>query len=340
MTNNNDSLQAEEPVMSPSEDAQEIINELMSIIEPLDNETTNPAPNPDMADLGMEELLRMMDTAPDSEIPEETAETTVETPFEEPSEPEIEEESPMEYLPNNPESLIVETATSRFSSAIWFENVKSKEIVLAGLGGIGSYVAFLLGRLQPYKLYLYDPDTVENANLSGQLYSAQHINNSKVNGISSQLCYYANFYNVSSSASYYKPSSVSRPVMICGFDNMEARKIFFQNWLNNQVSREYPEKCLFIDGRLAAEEFQVLCIRGDDQYNIKRYQEEFLFSDEEAEPTICSYKQTTFMANMIASVMVNLFVNFVTNECDPIIQRDLPFFTSYRADNMYFKTVN
>ena len=101
---------------------------------------------------------------------------------------------------------------------------------------------------------------------------------------------------------------------------------------------EERKNCLFIDGRLAAEEFQVLCIKGDDTYNIKRYNKEFLFSDREADETICSYKQTTFMANMIASVMVNLFVNFVANQCEPLIDRDLPFYTDYNAENMFYKT--
>jgi hypothetical protein len=44
------------------------------------------------------------------------------------------------------------------------------------------------------------------------------------------------------------------------------------------------------------------------------------------------------MANMIASVMVNLFVNFVANQCDPLVPRDLPFYTSYSAETMYYKT--
>ena len=44
------------------------------------------------------------------------------------------------------------------------------------------------------------------------------------------------------------------------------------------------------------------------------------------------------MANMIASVMVNLFVNFVANQCKPLIERDLPFYTTYSAETMYYKT--
>ena len=71
---------------------------------------------------------------------------------------------------------------------------------------------------------------------------------------------------------------------------------------------------------------------------MNRYSRDFLFRDSEADETVCSYKQTTFMANMIASVMVNLFVNFVANQCNPLIERDLPFYTTYSAETMYYKT--
>lgn len=88
---------------------------------------------------------------------------------------------------------------------------------------------------------------------------------------------------------------------------------------------------------MAAEEFQVFAIKGDDKRAMEIYEEEWLFDDSEAEETLCSYKQTTFMANMIGSVMVNLFVNFVANECDPVFPRDVPFLTTYDASTMYFK---
>ena len=96
--------------------------------------------------------------------------------------------------------------------------------------------------------------------------------------------------------------------------------------------------CLYIDGRLAAEEFQVFCIKGTDDYLMKKYEENWLFDDREAEETLCSYKQTSFCANMIASVMINLFVNFIANKCNPIIERELPFYTNYDAERMYLKT--
>lgn len=242
-------------------------------------------------------------------------------------------------IPPNSGSLLVDEATSRFSGAIWYSAIQSKTITLAGVGGIGSYVGFLLARLKPAGLYLYDPDIVEQANMSGQLYGSGDLGQAKVSSLHRMLQVYANYYNSVAYQERFTAESEATDIMICGFDNMEARKLFFDAWENRLMAKPEEErgKMLFIDGRLAAEEFQVFAIQGNDTRAIREYRSKWLFSDAVADETICSYKQTTFMANMIASVMVNLFVNFVANECNPIIDRDVPFMTQYSADTMYFK---
>lgn len=242
-------------------------------------------------------------------------------------------------IPPNSGSLLVDEATSRFSGAIWYSAIQSKTITLAGVGGIGSYVGFLLARLKPAGLYLYDPDIVEQANMSGQLYGSGDLGQAKVSSLHRMLQVYANYYNSVAYQERFTAESEATDIMICGFDNMEARKLFFDKWFEHVGNKPEGErsKCLFIDGRLAAEEFQVFAIQGNDTRAMRKYRSKWLFSDAVADETICSYKQTTFMANMIASVMVNLFVNFVANECNPIIDRDVPFMTQYSADTMYFK---
>lgn len=265
----------------------------------------------------------------------------VETP---PEESVIREEPEPEHpeIPVNSTSLLVSETTSRFSSALWFTVVQSKDITLAGLGGIGSYVAFLLSRLSVHNIILYDNDTVEMGNLSGQLYGFNDVGRNKAAAIGNMVANYSNFYGYTTFQERFTDSSSPTDIMICGFDNMEARRTFYNRWKEwvNSKAEEDKKNCLFIDGRLAAESFQVFCITGDDTYSMSRYEKDFLFTDEEAEQTICSYKQTTFMANMIASIMTNLFVNFCANECTPLIPRDLPFFTEYTAETMYFKVVN
>ena len=243
-------------------------------------------------------------------------------------------------IPTNSATLLVDEATSRFSSAIWYENIQKKTVILAGVGGIGSFCGFLLARMKPVSMFIYDDDIVESVNMSGQLYGQSDLGRPKVSALAEMIRNYADYSSVFAIRERFTEESEASDIMICGFDNMAARKLFFNKWVNHVQSKPEEERknCLFIDGRLAAEEFQVLCIKGDDEYNINRYSNEFLFSDAEADETICSYKQTTFCANMIASYMVNLFVNFCANQCEPLIDRDLPFLTTYNAETMYLKT--
>lgn len=246
-------------------------------------------------------------------------------------------------IPVNSPTITIDETTSRFSGAIWYKEIQKQVITLAGVGGIGSFVGFLLGRLKPDRLIIYDPDKVEVVNMSGQLYSQSDIGKYKCYALSIMLQNYANYAHIITSNERFTDNSEATDIMICGFDNMEARRVYYEKW--KQRTLAYPaeisarKKCLFIDGRLAAEEFQVLSIQGDDERAMMEYENKWLFSDAEAEETVCSYKQTTFMANMIASVMVNVFVNFVANQCNPIVDRDVPFFISYDASTMFTKVV-
>ena len=194
--------------------------------------------------------------------------------------------------------------------------------------------------MKPSSITIYDPDRVEEVNMSGQLYSKRNVGHSKVDSIAEMMVDYSNFFGVFGITDVFTSDSLPDDIMICGFDNMAARKTFFNKWMEhvNSLPEQERKKCLFIDGRLAAEEFQVFCITGDDKYHQGIYHRDHLFSDIEADETICSYKQTSHCANMIGSIIVNLFVNFVANECDPLIPRDLPFITTYDAERMYFKT--
>lgn len=247
-------------------------------------------------------------------------------------------------LPENSKTISTELNTSRFSSAIWYNKVQEKVITIAGLGGIGSYVYYLLTRMQPSFITIYDPDVVEAVNMSGQLYSKEDLGKSKTQAMLDMAHKYSSYYRTGAFKEPFTSMSSATSIMICGFDNMEARKVFFNSWRKYVELKPDSEQkhCLFIDGRLAAEEFQVFCIRGDDKYNINRYANEFLFSDSEADETICSYKQTSFMANMIGSIIINLFVNFCANDLEdeekPLLERDLPFLTTYDASSMMFIT--
>lgn len=242
-------------------------------------------------------------------------------------------------IPENSATVVITERNSRFSGATWFEEIQKKIIILAGLGGIGSYTAFLLARMNPTSMFLYDDDVVEAANMSGQLYGSNDVGVYKVDAIAGMIGNFAKYYSAFAIREKYTEECDAHDIMICGFDNMNARKIFFKKWKQHVESKsdEDKKKCLFIDGRLAAETLQVYCLTGDNTEAIENYEQTALFSSSEAEVTVCSYKQTTYMANMIGSVIVNLFTNFVANEVVGAPIRELPYFTTYEGSNMIFK---
>ena len=244
-------------------------------------------------------------------------------------------------IPENLKSIIISDTTSRFSGAIWYDKVKQTNVTLAGVGGIGSWCALLLAKLNVNRLTMYDFDRVESTNIAGQFYAMHQIGVYKTAAVADSLRNFADYHNYICKTERFLPISPTNDIMICGFDNMAARKTFFEAWLNrvNNNTEADRNKMLFIDGRLNAEEFQIFAIQGDDKNAIEKYRREYLFDDNEVEETVCSYKQTSFMANMIASYMINIFVNFMANQCSPIIPRDVPFFTSYTADTMFTKII-
>lgn len=243
-------------------------------------------------------------------------------------------------LPLNSPSLLVDEATTRFSGASWFDEIQKSRVIIAGIGGIGSNVAFQLARMAPANITLYDEDIVERVNMAGQLYSTNDIGQRKVDAIASMISAYTLAKQINAVPSMFTNSTEAGDIMICGFDNMTARKIFYNSWKRHvqTLTPDSRAKCLFLDGRLSIDTLQIFCIQGDDKVSMDRYETEFLFSDFQAEHTVCSMKQTTYLACMISSLMVNLFTNFIANSLNPVIPYDLPFFTEYDSPNMLFKT--
>lgn len=272
---------------------------------------------------------------------EEQVESTS-TQEETPSTDTPQEQSEGVLLPLNSPTLLIDDSTSRFSGAEWYREIQKARIIIGGMGGISSHLAFNLARMAPALLNIYDDDIVETANMSGQLYSWDDVGLAKVDAIETTLRRYTSVKEIYAHREKFTSSTIPGDIMLCGFDNMAARKTFFESWKGHlkNVSPEKRKNCLFIDGRLSLTVMQIFCITGDDEYNIKRYSKEYLFSDAKADGTVCSMKQTTYLASMIGAMMTNLFTNFIANTLDPIIPYSLPFFTEYDAQYMIFKTVN
>ena len=213
---------------------------------------------------------------------------------------------------------------SRFSDAEWYDK---KSIIIGGVGGIGSWVSLFLSRIG-HNIIVYDIDVVDRTNMAGQLYSYKSIGKNKTEAIASVVSdFNGDRDNVTILNVKYDKDSMSNSIVMSCFDNMEARKNMFNNWIEyiDSVDEDEKAKCIFIDGRMTAEQGQIYFVTPDkiDQYK------ETLFLDSEAEELPCSFKATTHNGAMIASQMVAGLNNFIVNYKSGFKFRTLPFSIKY-----------
>lgn len=203
---------------------------------------------------------------------------------------------------------------TRFSEIIWAKHAALYSIAIIGLGGIGSWLALMLGRIG-YNLTLIDYDKIENHNLGGQLYNSTDIGELKVSAIKNLL--YLNFVNNVNAYSikFTDASSINSTILISAVDDMNVRKLLFNKFVKNTRTE------LFIDGRMSAEQFEVYIVTKDHN-RIEKYKES-LFDNSEVEDEPCTSKATSHFGAEIAANITKAINNYVSIQHD--IPRELPF---------------
>lgn len=221
--------------------------------------------------------------------------------------------------------------TVRFNSADWFSGAVASNVIVGGAGGIGSWLTLFLARLGIDDILVYDFDHLEKHNLGGQFYTLRNVNNKelKVTALVNLVEIFTGSYI--GTAGRYTLESIADLRMFAAFDKIEPRKLMYENWKANLVglSEEQVSRAIFIDGRLLAEQLQIFTIRGDDSERMITYETQHLFGEEEAAEALCSFKQTTHVAAMIAALMVSNFTNHLTNLSYGSKVRNVPFYLEY-----------
>jgi hypothetical protein len=223
---------------------------------------------------------------------------------------------------------VTEPQYTRLKGAEWFPLAFDKEILILGQGGIGSWATLFFARIG-CKIHTYDMDVFEDHNMTGQMVGESALNKPKVVAIEEIVRQFSPSTVIFPHHEAYTESSPTSDIVICGFDNMKARKTAFVKWVDYvQNHAKDKSKCFFQDGRLLAETLQVFNIQGDNLALMKRYYKEHLFEDNEVEEADCTYKQTSHCAAMIASHMTGFFTNWLVKSHNHNF-RSVPFFYSY-----------
>lgn len=219
-------------------------------------------------------------------------------------------------------------AVSRFSDAPWMQS-RTHTFTVGGAGGISSWLLLFLSRIDIHqRIYLYEFDTVDETNLAGQIFHRGQVGMLKSEAIKAVMNMFSdNSSNIDVLGRYHPGDPVS-DIVICGFDNMKARKDMFEQW------KKSPTKEIFIDGRMIMEDGQIYAVTPGKE---ERY-EATLFDDSELADARCSMKATTHSGAHIASVMIAILTNYISNRCyykDYV--RDVPFSYTFSFVPMLFE---
>lgn len=220
----------------------------------------------------------------------------------------------------------------RYNSADWFDKINELSVTLVGVGGIGSWVSLLLSRTNVRRITCFDPDKFEKVNMAGQFVSQDQIGDNKTRVASQNAYKFSNFRNFITHTRKFEDIYLYDDILITGLDNMAGRRKTFEifKFTVDSYKRRGDDlsKLMYIDGRLTAEQFQIFVLFGTDSPEfMNSYEEQYLFNDSEVTEPICSYKQTSYAACMIASYIVNYVVAHASNLAGNSFPRTIPFYT-------------
>ena len=202
--------------------------------------------------------------------------------------------------------------TNRFKDAPWYLNSTEENILLIGVGGIGSNALFALSKTIPATYWIFDPDKVEEINIGTQHFNKNQINNFKVSAVRSNCNNQSNcIINVFSD----KYSNEYKPIMITGLDNMKTRKEVYDEW------RTHDDREILIDGRLRANLYEIYVVTPgkEEEY------EKTLFEDSEVDDGPCTFKQTAYFGMLIGARITQVLVNYLTNKYSEDAPCNVPF---------------
>lgn len=239
-------------------------------------------------------------------------------------------------------SVIIKTeeltrTIDRFKGADWYETINRFKINILGCGGIGSWAALALSSVVN-NMELIDDDIIEIHNIGGQNFSFYDIGFYKTESTANKLYQMSPNCNISIISKRLNENTdffnYEESITISAVDNMKARKMLFNNFLNRAC-----ENSLFIDGRMEAELFQIFCVPYKDKEKIERYKQT-LFNDEDLEDAPCNYKATRYVGMMIGSLIQQLAVNHAANLSHKFDIKELPFKIRYVGPMLDYSVEN
>lgn len=177
-----------------------------------------------------------------------------------------------------------------------------KKILVVWAGWIGSDTVRCLTKTWFNDVTVIDFDEVENHNIASQFYGESQLGMPKVEALKQNIKEFSWIEIKTINGKYSPEHAKDMDIVIMAVDNMETRK---------QILETAKPRLKMIDGRMKGEGF--LLYTFDPQFEKERYLKSW-FTDEEADPEVCTEKSVCYNTSIIGWFVTKLCVDIVKDK--------------------------
>lgn len=184
-----------------------------------------------------------------------------------------------------------------------------KEVHVIGVGAVGSYIALTLAKLGLKTIYIWDFDTVEEHNITNQVYTHNDIGKLKTEALKEHLLASNPNMDVRCRGKYEHQNL--KGIIYLTVDSMKLRKSILEELRYNPFIK------LVIDGRIGLEKGQVITTVWNNQDKIKNHIELSDFDDKESDAPISACGTTLSVAPSVlltAQYAIAQLINYVNEK--------------------------
>lgn len=192
---------------------------------------------------------------------------------------------------------------ARCQGIISIQDAQKWPVNIIGCGATGSYTALALAKMGFNEFYLYDDDTVEEANIGPQLYGMKDLGEKKVVALKKLLSQLSPALDVNVYPERVtKDTPLTKGIIIVALDSMEGRAMIWRNFRQTMP--------LIVDPRIGGQIIRVFAIPQNSKPHLEHYRET-LYSDEEAFDFPCAERGVADVSFLIGGLVSGIVRKFV-----------------------------
>lgn len=189
------------------------------------------------------------------------------------------------------------------------DKIKDTKFIIIGAGAIGSFYAMTLSKMGARNILVYDNDTIEDHNISNQIYPEKFIGIKKVKALLS-VCLDYSGTTIETIEDRWRPDNAQDgDVIVVAVDDMDARKAIWNHYKTRPIK-------FFLEGRMGAQVYMVYGVDPTDPKQIAFYETK-LYPQAEASPEPCGQKSIIYTVLLIAGEMLSMTKRFLMDDHRP-----------------------